>query len=186
MFVINVLLTGPPPRRLRVQVRHLAAAPQAVRCCRGHEEEVAWIYIYIYIHTHIYIYTYDLYIYNVCICVYIYMYILSFRFEGNSAVTRVVGFGHIGDGNLHLNITGPKYDEEVDCYYYYYHHYYHTIITTINKAIIIITEVAKSLEPWLWEWTQGVKGSISAEHGIGFKKRDAAGLECVYIYIYID
>lgn len=66
------------------------------------------------------------------------------RFEGTGGVTRVVGFGHIGDGNLHLNITGPKYDEEV----------------------------MKSLEPWLWEWTQDVKGSISAEHGIGFKKRD--------------
>lgn len=69
------------------------------------------------------------------------------RFEGNSAVTRVVGFGHMGDGNLHLNITGPKYEKEV----------------------------MSSLEPWLWEWTRDVRGSISAEHGIGFKKRDVIG-----------
>lgn len=69
------------------------------------------------------------------------------RFEGNDAVTRVVGFGHMGDGNLHLNITGPKYDKEV----------------------------MDSLEPWLWQWTRDVHGSISAEHGIGFKKRDVIG-----------
>jgi len=69
------------------------------------------------------------------------------RFEGNSGVTRVVGFGHMGDGNLHLNITGPQYDKEV----------------------------MDSLEPWLWQWTRDVRGSISAEHGIGFKKRDVIG-----------
>jgi len=69
------------------------------------------------------------------------------RLEGSGSVTRVVGFGHIGDGNLHLNITGPKYDEKV----------------------------MSDLEPWLWEWTKDVKGSISAEHGIGFKKRDVIG-----------
>mmetsp|Transcript_30955 Transcript_30955/g.78916 ORF Transcript_30955/g.78916 Transcript_30955/m.78916 type:complete len:539 (-) Transcript_30955:125-1741(-) len=69
------------------------------------------------------------------------------RLENQGSVTRVVGFGHIGDGNLHLNITGPKYDEKV----------------------------MSDLEPWLWEWTKDVKGSISAEHGIGFKKRDVIG-----------
>jgi len=67
------------------------------------------------------------------------------RFENDSSVTRVVGFGHMGDGNLHLNITGPTYS----------------------------SKVMDSLEPWLWEWTRDVRGSISAEHGIGFKKRDA-------------
>lgn len=36
-------------------------------------------------------------------------------------------------------------------------------------------EVMDSLEPWLWEWTRDVRGSISAEHGIGFKKRDVIG-----------
>jgi len=66
------------------------------------------------------------------------------RFEGDSGVTRVVGFGHLGDGNLHLNVTGPEYSERV----------------------------LSRLEPWLWEWTQRVGGSISAEHGVGFKKRD--------------
>lgn len=69
------------------------------------------------------------------------------RFEGDARVTRVVGFGHMGDGNLHLNITGPQYE----------------------------SKVMDSLEPWLWEWTRDVRGSISAEHGIGFKKRDVIG-----------
>mmetsp|Transcript_49159 Transcript_49159/g.124742 ORF Transcript_49159/g.124742 Transcript_49159/m.124742 type:complete len:539 (-) Transcript_49159:195-1811(-) len=68
-------------------------------------------------------------------------------FEGDDRVTRVVGFGHMGDGNLHLNITGPKFDPEV----------------------------MSALEPWLWERTRDVRGSISAEHGIGFKKRDVLG-----------
>jgi len=69
------------------------------------------------------------------------------RFQGDDGVTRVVGFGHMGDGNLHLNITGPEYKKDV----------------------------MDSLEPWLWEWTSNVRGSISAEHGIGFKKRDVIG-----------
>lgn len=57
---------------------------------------------------------------------------------------RVVGFGHMGDGNLHLNVTCPQYEETMTA----------------------------QLEPWLWEWAQARRGSISAEHGIGFKKRD--------------
>merc|ERR1712223_1889441 len=32
--------------------------------------------------------------------------------------------------------------------------------------------VKKELEPWLWERTQQSRGSISAEHGVGFMKRD--------------
>jgi D-2-hydroxyglutarate dehydrogenase len=28
------------------------------------------------------------------------------------------------------------------------------------------------IEPFIYEWTSRQKGSISAEHGIGFKKRD--------------
>ena len=28
-------------------------------------------------------------------------------------VTRCVGYGHVGDGNLHLNITTPRYSQEV-------------------------------------------------------------------------
>jgi len=59
-------------------------------------------------------------------------------------VTRVVGYGHIGDGNMHLNITTPEYKQDV-----------------MDK-----------IEPYLYEWTSKYKGSISAEHGLGFKKRN--------------
>jgi len=60
------------------------------------------------------------------------------------AATRVVGYGHIGDGNMHLNITGPQYNQEV----------------------------MDLIEPFLYEWTSSHRGSISAEHGLGFKKRN--------------
>jgi len=59
-------------------------------------------------------------------------------------VTRVVGYGHIGDGNMHLNVTTPEYNQEV----------------------------MDLIEPYLYEFTSRHHGSISAEHGLGFKKRN--------------
>jgi len=56
----------------------------------------------------------------------------------------VVGYGHVGDGNMHLNITTPQYSQEV----------------------------MDGIEPFLYEWTSSHRGSISAEHGLGFKKRN--------------
>lgn len=55
---------------------------------------------------------------------------------------RCVGYGHVGDSNLHLNVTTSEYSEEV------------------NNLI----------EPFIYEWVASKRGSISAEHGIGFKK----------------
>ena len=52
-------------------------------------------------------------------------------------IIRCVGYGHIGDGNMHLNITSKHYDQEV-----------------MDK-----------IEPYLYQWTNENKGSISAEHG---------------------
>lgn len=69
------------------------------------------------------------------------------RLKDDKDVIRIVGYGHVGDGNLHLNITTTKYEDRV----------------------------AHLLEPWLWEWTKRERGSISAEHGIGFKKADVIG-----------
>jgi FAD/FMN-containing dehydrogenase len=54
----------------------------------------------------------------------------------------VVGYGHIGDGNLHLNISTPIFD---------------------SKILNII-------EPYVYEWIAKERGSISAEHGIGLAK----------------
>ncbi|KAK7904781.1 hypothetical protein WMY93_017388 [Mugilogobius chulae] len=56
----------------------------------------------------------------------------------------VVGYGHVGDGNLHLNITSPAK----------------------NPALLA------AIEPFVYEWTAQRRGSISAEHGLGLKKRN--------------
>ncbi len=55
-----------------------------------------------------------------------------------------VSYGHIGDGNLHVNIvyTDPKLKDEL----------------------------VSILEPATFDWLHKKKGSISAEHGIGFMK----------------
>lgn len=59
---------------------------------------------------------------------------------GSSA--NVVGYGHLGDGNLHLNISLPQYDDAVFA----------------------------QIEPYVYEWTSKHRGSISAEHGLGLMK----------------
>ncbi|XP_010029734.2 D-2-hydroxyglutarate dehydrogenase, mitochondrial isoform X2 [Eucalyptus grandis] len=59
-------------------------------------------------------------------------------------LARVVGFGHLGDGNLHLNISCPQYDDAV----------------------------LAQIEPFVYEWTSKHGGSISAEHGLGLMKAD--------------
>ncbi len=60
---------------------------------------------------------------------------------------RVVGYGHLGDGNLHLNVSTPVYDDAV----------------------------LERLEPWVYEWTAARRGSVSAEHGLGRMKAECIG-----------
>ncbi|KAG6975772.1 hypothetical protein JG688_00002023 [Phytophthora aleatoria] len=55
---------------------------------------------------------------------------------------KVVCYGHIGDCNVHLNISTLEYDDHV----------------------------FSALEPFIFEWTSKYRGSISAEHGIGTHK----------------
>lgn len=62
-------------------------------------------------------------------------------------VVDVVGYGHIGDSNLHLNVAVRRYDAAVE----------------------------KALEPFVYEWIQKRRGSVSAEHGLGVAKRDFVG-----------
>lgn len=57
-------------------------------------------------------------------------------------IIHLVSFGHLGDGNLHMQITIPGY----------------------------IEEVAHQVEPFIYEYVSKLKGSVSAEHGIGFQK----------------
>lgn len=61
----------------------------------------------------------------------------------------VVWFGHIGDGNLHLNILRPP-DVPIEDFY----------------------ERCNTINPELFELIQNRNGSISAEHGVGLLKRD--------------
>jgi len=62
-------------------------------------------------------------------------------------VLDVLGYGHMGDANLHLNVAVRRYDKEVE----------------------------KALEPWVYEWVQKRQGSISAEHGLGLAKKAFVG-----------
>lgn len=62
-------------------------------------------------------------------------------------VLDVVGYGHMGDQNVHLNVATRRYDKEVE----------------------------KALEPWVYEWVQKHNGSISAEHGLGLAKKEFVG-----------
>lgn len=48
-----------------------------------------------------------------------------------------------GDGNLHLNVTTESYSHSLE----------------------------EAIEPYVYEWTSQYCGSISAEHGLGFKKK---------------
>ncbi|KAG0341009.1 hypothetical protein BG004_006183 [Podila humilis] len=57
-------------------------------------------------------------------------------------VKSVIGYGHVGDGNLHLNVAAHGYTKEV-------------------------TDI---IEPFVYEWTAKHAGSISAEHGLGLMK----------------
>jgi len=60
---------------------------------------------------------------------------------------EVVGYGHMGDSNLHLNVAVRRYDEKVE----------------------------EALEPFVYEWIAARQGSISAEHGLGFAKKKYIG-----------
>nr|XP_028687200.1 D-2-hydroxyglutarate dehydrogenase, mitochondrial isoform X5 [Macaca mulatta] len=60
---------------------------------------------------------------------------------------HVVGYGHLGDGNLHLNVTAEAFSPSL----------------------------LGALEPHVYEWTARQQGSVSAEHGVGFRKRDVLG-----------
>ncbi|TGO11719.1 hypothetical protein BTUL_0103g00160 [Botrytis tulipae] len=62
-------------------------------------------------------------------------------------VVGVVGYGHMGDSNLHLNVATRRYDKRVE----------------------------KVLEPFVYEWISKRNGSISAEHGLGLAKKNYIG-----------
>ncbi|KAG7225907.1 hypothetical protein INR49_014335 [Caranx melampygus] len=74
----------------------------------------------------------------------IYQLVTDMRKHLGDQAKSVVGYGHVGDGNLHLNITSPAKDPSL----------------------------LGAIEPFVYEWTARCQGSISAEHGLGLKKRN--------------
>ncbi len=55
---------------------------------------------------------------------------------------EIMGYGHLGDGNSHVNIAVEDYSLALE----------------------------QTIEPWIFEYVRSLKGSISAEHGIGVMK----------------
>uniref|UniRef100_A0A1I8C0X6 D-2-hydroxyglutarate dehydrogenase, mitochondrial n=1 Tax=Meloidogyne hapla TaxID=6305 RepID=A0A1I8C0X6_MELHA len=67
----------------------------------------------------------------------------AIRKQLNGKAKRIISFGHIGDGNVHINVSIPEYDQQI----------------------------YDLLYPFVYEWVYSKGGSISAEHGIGHVKR---------------
>lgn len=70
---------------------------------------------------------------------------------------KVFGFGHIGDSNLHLVVKCDEFNPQI----------------------------YKRLEPFVYEYTSKLSGSISSEHGMGFLKTDylkfSKKFECINV-----
>ncbi|XP_066261640.1 D-2-hydroxyglutarate dehydrogenase, mitochondrial [Euwallacea similis] len=64
------------------------------------------------------------------------------RLAGNPEVVRVSGYGHLGDGNIHFQVSCRQFSQDI----------------------------LKKVEPFIYEYTSKLRGSVSAEHGIGFRK----------------
>ncbi|BFZ23388.1 hypothetical protein BsWGS_26427 [Bradybaena similaris] len=73
-----------------------------------------------------------------------YQLVEDLRVRLKDRVLKVVAYGHVGDGNLHVNMTANEYDPQ-------------------TMALI---------EPFIYDWVAKHRGSVSAEHGLGFKKKD--------------
>jgi len=65
------------------------------------------------------------------------------RLKGTNCI-RICGYGHLGDSNLHFNVTSKEFDKQI----------------------------VDLIEPFLYEYVSKNNGSISAEHGLGLKKRN--------------
>src|SRR5690606_21164655 len=61
---------------------------------------------------------------------------------------QLILFGHIGDGNLHINYVGPR-----------------------SEAFADFQARARQVEERIFKVLATFKGSISAEHGVGLTKK---------------
>jgi FAD/FMN-containing dehydrogenase len=74
----------------------------------------------------------------------------SAAIESGFPGTRVIAFGHLGDGNIHFNVIGPK-----------------------EAGAEWIQAIAAEITRNVYDRVADAGGSISAEHGIGQSKRAA-------------
>jgi FAD/FMN-containing dehydrogenase len=77
---------------------------------------------------------------------------LRWRVTSQLPDALVVGFGHLGDGNLHLNVQTSTGGEQA------------------------ATQALALVEPYIFEWSAEAGGSVSAEHGLGTKRQQYLGL----------
>ncbi len=80
---------------------------------------------------------------------------LTLTLEKQYPASRVVWFGHLGDGNLHINILKPKEESPEQ------------FLEKCNKLSDILFSVVKKYN-----------GSISAEHGVGLLKKHHLHYSC--------
>lgn len=109
-----------------------------------------------------------------------------------------IGFGHFGDGNLHLLVSDARGTDDnvriaslavVSCalvlalpFLGVEYMYLSTTaqawpqilaLELLNAATdACVQAVKEQLEPFIFEWTKSASGSISAEHGIGVHKQE--------------
>lgn len=77
----------------------------------------------------------------------------------------VVAYGHLGDGNLHLNVAVPAADGS------------DSGAQEEGAADRSRQKVLAALEPFVFEFVVSRGGSISAEHGVGQHKRDYLAMQ---------
>ena len=65
---------------------------------------------------------------------------------------KIGGYGHVGDGNLHLNVTCPGYDDQ-----------------SLQERLEAI------IDEFVMDYVRRAKGSVSAEHGVGLQKTGYLG-----------
>lgn len=73
-------------------------------------------------------------------------------------INMITGYGHIGDGNIHLQVIFKDGEDVED-------------------------ELIKKINNFIYNYIRNIKGSISAEHGIGLLKNDYLGIQKNEIYL---
>lgn len=123
------------------------------------------------------------------------------RLTGVSQEVVVAGYGHYGDGNLHLNVSdgrgglqqvspppgccllclsgvwlqlpglNPHCQQREGSHLWLLRSEVRGCI--LSRHVCCVQDVQEALEPFVYEWVSGAGGSVSAEHGIGLLKRHA-------------